>query len=63
MLVSIKEVTNMKYKLITAELETYESDDFNAVYWYYQNCVERRIKAVLYKDNEVFLEYIPERYI
>lgn len=53
----------MKYKLITAELETYEADDFSSVYWYYQNCIERRIKAVLYKDNEVFLEYIPERYI
>lgn len=53
----------MKYKLITADQEIYESNDFNIVYWYYQNCTERRIKAVLYKDNKVFLEYIPERYI
>lgn len=47
----------MKYRLETAELEILESDDFNAIMDEYYRCVERKVRATLYKAGHVFLEY------
>lgn len=53
----------MKYRLETEELEILESDNFPVIMQEYYHCVARKVKATLYKAGNVFLEYIPERYV
>ena len=51
----------MKYRLETAELEIFECNDLAVILDVYYRCVDRKVRATLYKANKVFLEYIPRR--